>query len=310
VKLAALGLALAQVLAALAMAPGLAGLVVRVKALVAGRRGAPLVQPYRDLAKLARKATVLPAGASAAFLAGPAAALATAVAAALFVPLAFGDAPLAFAGDAIVFVYVLALGRFLLVLSALDAGSAFEGMGASREVAFAALVEPALLLALAALARSSGSLSLSGMLSPAGEADLSVVAPVVVLAAGALFLALLAECSRLPFDDPATHLELTMIHEVMVLDQGGPALGWVLYGGMVKLLLLAAVVARLPLLALGDAVPPGARAALFVGLLVAVAVAVGVAESSMARLRLLRVPQLLVTANLLAGFALLVALRG
>jgi formate hydrogenlyase subunit 4 len=306
----AAALALLQAAAAVAAAPALAGLVVRVKARFAGRRGAPLAQPYRDLAKLARKRTVLPAGSSAAFLAGPAAALAAAGFAALLVPPAWGDAVLAFPGDAVLFVYALALGRFLLVLSALDAGSAFEGMGASREVAFAALTEPALFFALAALAAASGSASLSRMLSPALAADPSVVVPVAALAAGALFLALLAECARVPFDDPATHLELTMIHEVMVLDQGGPALGCVLAGTMVKLSLFAALLARVVLLALGGALSPAARAAGFVAALLVTVVAVGVVESSMARLRLVRVPQLLVTANLLAAFALLVALRG
>jgi formate hydrogenlyase subunit 4 len=310
VTAAALAAALAQATVAVAAAPALAGLVVRVKARFAGRRGAPLFQPYRDLAKLARKATVLPAGASAVFLAGPAAALAAAAFATLLVPPAWGDAVLAFPGDAVLFVYALALGRFLVVLAALDAGSAFEGMGASREVAFAALTEPALFFALAALAAASGSLSLSGMLAPAAAADPSVVVPVAALVAGALFLALLAECARVPFDDPATHLELTMIHEVMVLDQGGPALGCVLAGTMIKLSLFAALLARVVLLGVGGALAAAPRAALFVAALLAALVGVGVIESSMARLRLLRVPQLLVTANLLAAFALLVALRG
>lgn len=282
--------------------PLMQGVINRTKAVVAGRRGQPLLQPLHDTIKLLRKGAVYSTTTTWVFKLGPAASLAAAGAAAVLVPL--GPRPLvAFAGDAILFAYLFGLGRFVTVCAALDTGSSFEGMGASREVAFSSLAEPALILAFASLARLSGSLSLASMF---GEHAGRGSAAVLILAAGSLFIVMLAENSRIPIDDPNTHLELTMIHEVMVLDHGGPDLAFILHGAGLKLALMAALLVRL-------ALPPGldgswAWISMAAGL-AGVSVAVGLVESSMARVRLIHVPQLLVAAVCAAAFALILTLR-
>jgi formate hydrogenlyase subunit 4 len=303
---AALQLAV-QTLLAVLLAPALFGVVGRTKAFFAGRTGAPLWQPYFDLVKLFRKGTVRSATTTWLFLAGPAALAAAALLGAALLPLGPGSSPIAFGGDAVLFVYALALGRFFVALAALDTGSSFEGMGAAREVSFAALAEPALFFGFLALGKLGGSFSLSGMLDRPLLARWPDGGPAVALVAAAWFLVLLAENSRVPFDDPNTHLELTMVHEVMILDHGGPALGLVLWASMLKFGLFAALVVRL-LLPVPESAPAVYAAGLAAGLLV-VAIAVGVVESSLARLRLVRVPQLLVSACLLSAFALLLAAR-
>ena len=179
-------------------------------------------------------------------------------------------------------------------------------MGAAREVTFASLAEPALFLCLLVLARASGSLVLSGMLGPALPGAWATAAPGLLLAAIGLFVIALAENSRIPVDDPTTHLELTMIHEVMVLDHGGPDLALILYGAAMKLFLFGAILSRL---VLGHAAGTLASEALFFLGLLGFAVGVGVVESVMARLRIVRVPQLLVGASVLSAFALVLLLR-
>jgi formate hydrogenlyase subunit 4 len=215
-----------------------------------------------------------------------------------------GHAPLSFEGDAILFAYLFALGRFFTIAAALDTGSAFEGMGSAREATFSALAEPALFFGLLVLGRLARSLSLELMLAGGHWPPRSAASLVLVMAA--LFIVLLAENSRIPFDDPNTHLELTMIHEVMVLDHGGPALGVILYGASLKLFILAALVVGIALPDLGD--PWMSWGALLTGVL-AVAVAIGVVESVMARLRLVHVPSLLIAACLLSGFGIVLLAR-
>lgn len=241
------------------------------------------------------------------FRAGPVTVIVSSVAAACFLPLNGRVALLSFAGDLVAFAGLLALGRFALVLAGLDTGSSFEGMGASREVTFAGFAEPALLLCFAALALATGDLTLRGMLGAPLQAVWPRAAAALALVGASLFVLLLAECSRGPVDDPATHLELTMIHEVIVLDHSGPDFALVLFGGALKLALFAALVVGIfvPRAGLGA---PAAIAVLAAGL-AAVAVAVGIVESVMARLRLDRVPQLLVGAAALALFAILLLLR-
>jgi formate hydrogenlyase subunit 4 len=288
-------------------APLFLGIINRTKAFAAGRTGPPLGQAYSDLAKLFRKGVVASRTTTWVFLAGPVVGVAAPVVATLMIPLGGHRAVLAFPGDLLLFVYLFALSRFFLAASAMDTGSALEGMGAAREVSFAALAEPALILGMLALSRLSGSLSLSDMLDLDASAAWQRASPSVILIIVSWFIVLLAENARVPFDDPATHLELTMVHEAMVLDHGGPAFGLVLYGAAVKLLIFAALLA--------DVVVPLPKEnplvdlALFLPAVVAIGILVGLAESSMARLRLLRVPQLLVTATLLAGFAAVLLLR-
>jgi formate hydrogenlyase subunit 4 len=285
----------------LLLAPLLPGLINKVKAWVAGRRGPPVLQLYYDLARLWRKGVVLSTLVSPGFVAGPAVAWVAVIGAALLLPLGPAGAVFSFRGDVILLIYLLALARFATTWAALETGSAFEGMGAAREVSYAVLAEAALIAAVLALSVQSGSLALASMLAPA------VGAGGVLLAAG-LFTVLLAENCRVPFDDPNTHLELTMIHEVMVLDHSGPPLAFILHGAAVKLLLFAVLLteAVLPLGGLGVA----AGAAALAGGVLAVTVSVGLVESLMARLAFRRVPLLLTTAFLLCLFAQLVAWKG
>jgi formate hydrogenlyase subunit 4 len=292
--------------ALLALPPLVVGIVNRTKAVFAGRRGPPLLQAYFDLAKLLRKGAVYSRTTSWVFRAGPIVGLAAIATAGLL--LAMGGAPalVSFGGDFVLFAYLLGLARFFTALAALDTGSPFEGMGAAREVTFASLAEPALFLCLLVLARATGTISLSGMLGPALPGAWSTDAPALVLAAIGLFVIALAENSRIPVDDPNTHLELTMIHEVMVLDHGGPDLAFILYGASLKLFLFGAILSRL---VLGHGDGALASEALFFLGVVLFAVSVGVVESVMARLRMVRVPQLLVGASVLSAFALVLLLR-
>lgn len=298
-------MAILQTLLVLVTAPLLPGVITRTKALVAGRSGPPLLQLYFDLAKLFRKGTVLSSTTTWVFLAGPAVAVVVPALASLLLPIAGPRAPIAFTGDLVLFVYLFALSRFFTTAAALDTGSAFEGMGAAREVTFAALAEPALFFGLLALARISGSLSLSSLLV-VGEGGWHRASAALVLIIASWFVVLLAENSRVPFDDPNTHLELTMIHEVMVLDHSGPAFGLVLYGSALKLFVFSTLVASVLLPRTGH---PLADAGAMLGAVLLTGVAVGLVESGMARLRLVRVPQLLIAASLVAGFAVVLVLR-
>lgn len=291
----------------LGIAPALPGVAARTVAALTGRRGAPLFQPYLDIARLLGKGSVTSATTTWVFRAAPIAIPATAVVAGLLLPLDGRRALLAFPGDLVAFAALFALGRFALVLGGLDTGSSFEGMGASRELAFASLTEPALLLGLAALALTTGTPSLTGMLgAPLAQAWAQSSATLVMVAVS-LFIVLLAEAGRVPVDDPATHLELTMIHEVIVLDHGGPDLALMLYGSALKFALFGVLVlgALVPRSGLTPVTSIGVLAA---GLL-ALAVVVGVVESLMARLRLARVPQLLLAASALSVLGVLLRVR-
>jgi formate hydrogenlyase subunit 4 len=296
-----------HVLVLFAMPPLLMGVIAKTKAAFAGRVGPPLLQPYFDVIKLFQKGSVFSTATSWMFLAGPMVSLATALLAGLLVPLGSHAAPIAFEGDLILFVYLLALGRFFTASAALDTGSAFEGMGAAREVTFACLAEPAVFFALLVLAKLSGSLSLTEMFREPLSAQWASAGASLVLVVVSLFIVLLAENSRIPFDDPNTHLELTMIHEVMVLDHSGPALGMILYGAAVKLFVFGAFLLRVALpLDTGNAWLDWL--AFLPGMLV-LAVVVGIVESTIARLRLPNVSKVLVAACVLAAFGLVLLLR-
>ena len=186
----------------LLLAPALPGIATRTKALLTGRRGAPVLQLYADLAKLARKGVVYSRTATVVFRAAPVVLTASVLVAALLLPLDGRTAIFSFTGDLVAFAGLLALGRFALVLAALDTGSAFEGMGSSREVTVAAFAEPALLLAFTVLVLATGSLSLGGMLGVPLATAWPGVVPSLVLAGASLFMLLLAENARVPVDDP------------------------------------------------------------------------------------------------------------
>jgi len=291
---------------ALAVAPAVPGIAARTRSLLTGRRGAPILQLYSDLAKLWRKSAVYSTTTTWAFRLGAVTLFATTVLAAGLLPFDGRSALLRFAGDFVAFAGLLALGRFALILAALDTGSSFEGMGASREATVGSLVEPALFLCFAALALASGDLSLSGMLGTSPAHLWSTAGPGLAMVAVSLFLLALAEAGRVPVDDPTTHLELTMIHEVMVLDHSGPDFALIQYAGALRLTLFGTMLAGvvIPLAAL----PPALSIAVWVAVVGVVAVAVGVIEATMARLRLARVPQFLVAAAVLPAFAVILLL--
>ncbi|OIO03842.1 MAG: hydrogenase [Elusimicrobia bacterium CG1_02_56_21] len=281
--------------------PVMLGLITKTKALVAGRKGPPVLQPLYDTIKLLGKGAVYSSTTTWMFKLGPVVSLAAVFCASALAPLA-GAPLISFNGDAILFAYLFALGRFVTVMAALDTGSSFEGMGASREVAFSSLAEPALILTFASLAYRSGGLCLAQMFAPHSGPS---AAAGTILVLGTLFVVLLAENSRIPVDDPNTHLELTMIHEVMVLDHGGPDLAFILHGAGIKLVLMSALLVRLVL----PEMPPAAALGSLLFGLGCVAVAIGLVESSMARVRMVRVPQLLVAAICAATFGLMLTLR-
>jgi formate hydrogenlyase subunit 4 len=290
---------------ALITAPLLPGIINRTKAIMAGRRGQPLLQAYFDIYKLLRKHAVYSRTTTWVFKSGPVINLAIIIFGLLLIPFAGTPSLISFGGDFILLAYALSLARFFIVIAALDTGSSFEGMGSSREVTFAMLVEPAFLLGLFALSQLSHSLTLSGILYTSGVTGWSIGAPALV--AAAFFVLYLAENARIPIDDPNTHLELTMIHEVMVLDHNGPDFGFITYASALRLWLFGA-------LFVGVATPNlaglniWAREGFGFAGLIFLSIAVGVVESSMARLRLLKVPQLLVGAGALSMLAAILVL--
>lgn len=292
---------------AIVMPPLLLGVIGKTKAAFAGRVGAPFLQPYYDIIRLLRKGTVFSTTTSWVFRAGPIVALATTAVAALLVPLGAHPAPVSFNGDMILYAYLFALGRFFTMTAALDTGSSFEGMGSAREATFSCLAEPTLFFALITLSRLSGSYSLSGMLVNINMSVLMHTGAALLLLVGGLFIVLLAENCRIPFDDPNTHLELTMIHEVMVLDHSGPALALIQYGAALKLFVLGAFFVHVALpYSTGN---PAIDWVLFIISMLELAIVIGVVESIMARLRLIRIPQLLVAATILAAFSTLLVIR-
>ena len=297
---------LLALLLVLVVAPVLPGIATRTKSLLTGRRGAPMLQLYSDLFKLWRKEPVYSRTTTGLFRLGPVVAVAAPLLAAGLLPLDGRTALIAFPGDLVAFAGLLGLGRFLLALAALDTGSSFEGMGASREVTVATFAEPALFLCFTVLVLATGDFRLAGMLGTPLAAAWPAVAPSLVLAAASLFVITLAECCRVPVDDPATHLELTMIHEVMVLDHSGPDLALIHYGAALKMALFGSLIVGVlvPRAVLAE---PLALVVLAAGLGL-VAAAIGLVESVMARLRMNRVSHLLVAASALAGFALILVL--
>jgi len=299
--------AIIHVLATLLAPPLLLGIINKTKAAFAGRVGPPLLQPYFDIMRLLRKGSVFSITTTWVFRAGPVVGLFTALMAALLVPFGARGAAFSFAGDMILFAYLFGLGRFFTVAAALDTGSAFEGMGGAREATFSCLSEPALFLGLVVLVRKTGETSLAAMFGPGLSGHFQQVGASLVMVVASLFIVILAENSRIPFDDPNTHLELTMIHEVMVLDHSGPLFGMVLYGAAVKLFALGALVVRLALpFDMGAA---WADWGVFAAGMVGLAVLVGVVESTIARLRMKQVPSLLVGACLLSAFGIVLLAR-
>lgn len=305
--LLATGAAVLQAAGLLAVAPLLRTIIKKMKARLQNRQGPPLLQGYYDLAKLLRKETVRSETASWVYVAGPRVYFAAAVAATTLAPVLFAAAPLEAAGGILLLVGTLALGRFALATAALDTGSPFGGMGASREMTIAALAEPALMLGLFASALAAGSMNLGALVRVLLHEGVALH-PSDILAFAGLFIIVVAETGRIPVDNPATHLELTMIHEAMVLEYAGPDLALVEWASALKELLYLTLLVDLFMPAgIATNVAPGAVLTALVawaGKVFVLAVAVTVVESTNAKLRLFRVPELVSISLGLAFLAL------
>lgn len=278
---------LVKIFLMLFLPPIFVGIINKVKALWAGKKGAPVLQLFYDIRKLLQKGQVISKTTSFIFRMGPTVQLSSVIFAAMFVPFSGLGSIIQFQADFILFAYALGLGKFFLIISAMDTGSSFEGMGASREATFSTIAEPAFFILMASLALLTGQLSFEGIFQSLGlSSGFSIL--IRILAILALFLMLLTEGSRVPVDDPNTHLELTMIHEVMVLDSSGPDLAYLQMASALKMVLIATLLA--------DLIIP-ANLSLWVSvllllfILMIIAVCVALVESLMARLRMSHVPQ-------------------
>jgi formate hydrogenlyase subunit 4 len=298
-----------QTLVAVALAPAVIGFIRWLKARLQGRRGAAPWQPYFEFRKLFGKEAVVSNTASWIFRVTPFVVFGTSVLVASFVPLIVAPSGRLDVGDLFAAVYLLLLGTFFLALAGLDAGSAFGGMGASREMTIVALTEPTVALSIVALALNAGATSFSEIVVRTLAEPGAVLGPGYLLAFAALFIVTLAETGRLPVDNPSTHLELTMIHEAMVLEYSGPYLALVEWGSALKLLVFLALAANL-FVPWGIAVSLS-PIALLIGLVAFVlklgilAAAVAVLETRVAKLRLFRVPELLSASFVLALLAVI-----
>jgi formate hydrogenlyase subunit 4 len=289
------------------IAPLLRGVVAKLKARIQRRAGASIFRPYSDLWKLLHKEDLVPDTASALFRFVPRALFTTALLVAAFVPVLHASALLGATGDFIVLVYLFALGRFFLMLGAMDGGSAFGGMGASREALVSTLAEAPLLLGLVALAILARSASLAAMVEWTLTQNPLQLSAVHAFAFAALALVAIAETGRIPVDNPTTHLELTMIHEAMVLEYSGPSLAFIEWAGSIKLSVLAGLLIAL-FVPWGMATTVTATTlvialAAYVFKLLLVAVGIAVLESSVAKLRMYMVPDFLGVAAALAILA-------
>lgn len=294
-------LTLAHLLTALTMPIVLIGLINRTKALWTGRKGPRILQSGSDMLRLLRKQAVYSAVATPLFRIGAHVTLVTSLAAVLFSPLFGAFAPLQFEHDFVAFAYTLGLGRIFLMLSAMDTGSAFEGMGAAREASFSAFAEPALFLLIGAAAIATDSTSFATILG--GLHTSAHYAWIVAPAVAALFILLQTEGARVPVDDPQTHLELTMIHEVMILDHSGPELAAMQYAAGLKITVYAGMIATL-LNPFDPMTDPGSCVAASIGILAVVAITVGFVESLIARLPMKWVPRYVLVAAVAAASAL------
>jgi formate hydrogenlyase subunit 4 len=297
-------LEIGQSLMALLLAPGLVGFIRWFKARLQGRRGAPPWQPYYDLRRLFGKEVVISNNASWLFRFAPYLIFASTLAVTMLVPLVAAPLPFDAIGDLLAVVYLLLLGTFFLALAGLDPGTAFGGMGSSREMTVAAIAEPTIALAIFGLAVGAGSTNLGRIVAQTLEHPGSAINPGHILGFAALFIVMLAETGRLPVDNPSTHLELTMIHEAMILEYSGRYLALIEWASWLKLLVFFSLLANLFLpWGVATSLTPGALAVGVVALLVklaALGLIVAAIETRLAKLRLFRVPELLGVSFVLA----------
>jgi formate hydrogenlyase subunit 4 len=300
--------ALAQLALLLLASPLVTGFIRTLKARLQTRRGPGILQPYRDLHKLLRKGMVIPNTASWLFAATPVVLFSTSLAAGLMVPMVSTSAPLGLFGGVLAVVYLLGLGRFFLALAGLDTGSSFGGLGSSREMTISALAEPAMMLAVFTVAISANSTSLSEMAQAAVGQQWRFLAPSQMLACAALFIVLIAETGRIPVDNPATHLELTMIHEAMILEYSGPYLALIEWAAWIKQLVLMALMINIfwpfGLQPGGSLAGMAASAGYLLVKLTLLGCGIVLVETTNAKLRLFRVPELLAAAFTLGALAL------
>jgi formate hydrogenlyase subunit 4 len=299
-------LEIAQFLLVLGLAPLVTGFIRKAKALMQSRRGPSVLQPYRDLKKLMQKGSVISKDASWLFNITPYVCIAAVTVAALLVPVLYAGT-FGFLGDLVVLIYLLAMMRFFMALAALDTGSAFGGMGSSREMYISSIVEPTMLLSIFAMALVAGTTSLASISQKIASSGLDLVSPALFLAAAAFFIATLAENSRVPFDNPATHLELTMIHEAMLLEYSGKQLALMELASMTKLVVFLAILSNVFFpwgIAVGsDPIAVAIGALAFLIKIALLALAIALLESSMAKMRLFRLPNLLTAAFMLSLLA-------
>jgi len=300
---------IAQIALVLFLSPLITGFSRTMKARLQTRRGAGVLQPYRDLGKLLRKGMVIPDTASWIFAATPYVLFTTTLLAGLLIPTISAQAPLSAFGGVLAVVYLLALGRFFLALGGLDTGSSFGGLGSSREMTISAIAEPALMLAVFTVAIGAGSTNLSTVAHAALGQSWRFLAPSQMLAFAALFIVLIAETGRIPVDNTATHLELTMIHEAMILEYSGPSLALIEWSAAIKQLVLMTLLVNV---FFPFGLSPGWWQAstllslvLFSVKLLLLAAAIVLVETTNAKLRLFRVPELLTVAFILSAMALI-----
>jgi formate hydrogenlyase subunit 4 len=303
-------LVILQLLAVIALAPLLSGIIKKIKAFFQVRRGPSVFQPYYDIAKLLQKDSVISQNVSWVFHAAPIVSFVAVLTAGLLIPIFITELPLGFAGDLIAVVYLFALARFFTALASLDAGSSFGGMGGSREMFVASLVEPAMMLSIFAIALNVGSTNLSYISQTVSAMGIDAVSPYQILAFVALFIIAIAETGRIPVDNPATHLELTMIHEAMILEYSGKQLAIVEVAAMIKQLLVFSLLANI-FFPWGIASGVSA-AAIIIALLVyfvkivILGAVMAMVETSTAKWRLFRLPELL-SISLMFSFLALVS---
>ncbi|MBF0594641.1 MAG: NADH-quinone oxidoreductase subunit H [Candidatus Omnitrophica bacterium] len=288
----------------LLFAPFFIGVITKVKAVIAGKIGPSLFQSYYDLARLSQKRSVYSSGVTWVFRLAPMIVLAAVLMVSLMIPIGIFKAPVQFAGDILVLVYLFALVRFFMIAGSLDTGFSMEGMGASREAFFSCLTEVTLFMNLLALGLLAHSISLSEMIGANYPVSWNLVGPSMLLIVASLFIVLLAENCRIPIDDPDTHLELTMIHEVMLLEHSGVDLAFMMYASAIKFLIFSSIL--VPIIIPVKSLDPFINLAIYLGGMTGLAVLVGCVETSMARLRLDRVRHLLLISFALAFFGLIV----
>jgi len=295
-------------LLAILTAPFFSALILKVKAFFGGKKGPPLLINYYTLIKLFKKGSVYSTSTTTVFKLGPIISLTTAITVLMFLPIA-GHKPLfSFNGDIIFVLYLLGLGRFFTIAAAMDTASPFEGMGAAREAYFPIICEATTFMILILLYKLTGELQLAAYFSGHNTLALwhAAGAPLLFVVIS-FFIILLTENSRVPVDDPATHLELTMIHEVMVLDHSGPDFGLIELGSFCKLFFYATIISTL--IFPSDFGVPALTYGLFIAGLLVVYIAVGVTESVIARYRMDKVPQFVLTSFALAFFATIITLE-